>query len=591
MTVVAVATMATVATAGTPSPAGAGQLSGFGTSGRVVETGVNRLDVSVRPDGDLVAVGVGGAGHGSFTVVERKPDGTPDTGFGDAATPGRKVLTVTLPAYSDDVFGPAGAGLDAAGNLTVAFSSDIGGMLARVRPDGSLDPAYGGGDGVLDDQSCGNALDATIMPSGVAYTLSHPMGFQFGPDGCPGMTVRRYSAQGTKDATWGNQGRSGYTVTGAHFDERLFGSALAVDHTGRVVVAGARSLGEPRVAIARMTALGQTDAAFGTAGLVELDPDTGAFAVFPTFSGGAVGSFTAGHHSKMATDVAVDAAGRVVAVGTTCPTATANSCTSPTSIWALRLGTDGQPDPTFGTGGYARIDPTAGDDYALTVTSLPSGRVVVGGFHGTGPVREFVSVLTADGRPDQAFAPAGTVLADFGVAATESQQPSDIAVASEDRFAVAANVHDPALARFTASISAYDAGDAAFHPISPLRVMDTREALGGITLAPGETRTLPIAGTGTIPTNATAVALNLTIDKPSTPGYLTAWPTGTNRPTASSINFTPGQTIANGITVGLGTNGQLDLYNPSGTTDVIIDITGWYQPSSVFGPISPLRVM
>ena len=41
------------------------------------------------------------------------------------------------------------------------------------------------------------------------------------------------------------------------------------------------------------------------------------------------------------------------------------------------------------------------------------------------------------------------------------------------------------------------------------------------------------------------MVLNVTVTQPSGSGYATLWPSGTNRPTASNLNFVRGQTVAN----------------------------------------------
>ena len=86
-----------------------------------------------------------------------------------------------------------------------------------------------------------------------------------------------------------------------------------------------------------------------------------------------------------------------------------------------------------------------------------------------------------------------------------------------------------------------------------------------------------------------AVAVNVTVTEPTSSGYVTVWPAGAAMPTASNVNFVAGQTIANMVTVGLGTGGQIDLFNYAGDSSVLVDVTGWY--TSGFTPIVPVRVM
>jgi len=127
---------------------------------------------------------------------------------------------------------------------------------------------------------------------------------------------------------------------------------------------------------------------------------------------------------------------------------------------------------------------------------------------------------------------------------------------------------------------------ATFTGTTPYRACDTRtiSAVGyatpcsGTTLGTtGKTMTLSVAGVGPVPADATAVVLNVTAVGPSVGGYLTVWPTGGTQPIVSNLNFTPRDTVANAVTVGLGTSGKISLAVSGGTTNVIVDVVGWYS--------------
>ena len=74
--------------------------------------------------------------------------------------------------------------------------------------------------------------------------------------------------------------------------------------------------------------------------------------------------------------------------------------------------------------------------------------------------------------------------------------------------------------------------------------------------------------------------MNVTVTQPTAPGYITVYPTGTQPPTASNLNFVAGQDIANLVTAKVGTNGQVDIYNFDGDTQVLFDVVGWFGASS-----------
>jgi hypothetical protein len=47
-------------------------------------------------------------------------------------------------------------------------------------------------------------------------------------------------------------------------------------------------------------------------------------------------------------------------------------------------------------------------------------------------------------------------------------------------------------------------------------------------------------------------------------------------PTVSNLNFSAGQTVANLVTVPLSTTGVVSIYNSAGSTDVVVDVEGYY---------------
>jgi hypothetical protein len=126
---------------------------------------------------------------------------------------------------------------------------------------------------------------------------------------------------------------------------------------------------------------------------------------------------------------------------------------------------------------------------------------------------------------------------------------------------------------------------SVFTGVTPVRILDTRYGTGGFSsrVGPGGTIVLTVAGwggvplmTSTSPVPPTAVVLNVTVTNPSAASHLILFPDGAAQPTTSDLNFLPGQTIPNLVVVRLGSNGKLDIFNLSGTTDVIADVVGWY---------------
>ncbi|MFC5000827.1 choice-of-anchor D domain-containing protein [Dactylosporangium cerinum] len=137
----------------------------------------------------------------------------------------------------------------------------------------------------------------------------------------------------------------------------------------------------------------------------------------------------------------------------------------------------------------------------------------------------------------------------------------------------------------------------------PHRVLDTREGQGApkAPIGSGKTLHLQLGGVGYIPlNNVSAVVLNMTVTEPTSAGYLTVYPTGVARPTASSLNFPAGWTGANSVTVPVGANGQIDIYNAAGNVHVIADVLGYYlgyddtqtrYPAGQYWPTEPERLL
>ena len=119
-----------------------------------------------------------------------------------------------------------------------------------------------------------------------------------------------------------------------------------------------------------------------------------------------------------------------------------------------------------------------------------------------------------------------------------------------------------------------------FFPLGPTRILDTRAGTGVPKgkLGAKQSLSLQVAGAAWVPTSGvSAVVLNVTATNPTSASYLTVYPSGSAVPTASYLNFTTGWTGANSVTVPLGANGKIDIYNAGGSVDVIADVLGFYQ--------------
>jgi hypothetical protein len=125
----------------------------------------------------------------------------------------------------------------------------------------------------------------------------------------------------------------------------------------------------------------------------------------------------------------------------------------------------------------------------------------------------------------------------------------------------------------------YSAQGGAFVPVEPTRLVDTRDGTGGVLGAVGTDGTIsePVATGSPVPTNASAVVVNVTAADSTLDSYVTVWPSWTKRPLAATLNPRPIVPVPNLAYLKVGRGGSLDLYNFAGTTDLIVDVFGYIQ--------------
>jgi uncharacterized repeat protein (TIGR03803 family) len=132
-----------------------------------------------------------------------------------------------------------------------------------------------------------------------------------------------------------------------------------------------------------------------------------------------------------------------------------------------------------------------------------------------------------------------------------------------------------------------------FVPGTPCRLVDTRQGhpiLGGT----WRTFVIPQLGNCDIPTTATSYSLNVTVVPHGSLGYLTIWPTGEVQPYVSTMNSPDGRIKANAAIVPAGASGAVSVY-VTDTTDVILDIDGYFEPATQntyqFYSLAPCRII
>ncbi len=123
-------------------------------------------------------------------------------------------------------------------------------------------------------------------------------------------------------------------------------------------------------------------------------------------------------------------------------------------------------------------------------------------------------------------------------------------------------------------------GGAYFHAVSPNRILDSRGPLGGFNgpVSAGNAKELLVGGANGVPDNATAAVMNTTVTGGTNASFLKLFPTGGAVPNVSNLNFGPGQTIPNLVTVKLGSFGKVSFANAIGAVNTIADLVGYYGP-------------
>jgi hypothetical protein len=123
-------------------------------------------------------------------------------------------------------------------------------------------------------------------------------------------------------------------------------------------------------------------------------------------------------------------------------------------------------------------------------------------------------------------------------------------------------------------VNGYITDRGTYYPMSPYRILDTRFSSG---LVPSGGVVHLNLTSGGVPSDASTAVLNVTVTGGGGPGFLSVYPSGVPRPTVSSLNFSANWTGANSVTVKVGANGQIDLYNGGSAVHVIVDVFGYYS--------------
>jgi hypothetical protein len=161
---------------------------------------------------------------------------------------------------------------------------------------------------------------------------------------------------------------------------------------------------------------------------------------------------------------------------------------------------------------------------------------------------------------------------------------------SQTAPAVAAH---PAVERNGSAQAAGSTSDGAYTALTPTRLLDTRAS--GQPLGANGSLSLTVTG-GSVPAGATAVALNVSVTDTTASSYLSVYPAGETRPLLSNLNWVAGETVPNLVIVAVGVGGQVTFYNDQGSTDLVVDLEGYFAPepegttAGSYVPLTPARI-
>jgi hypothetical protein len=512
-----------------------------------------------------LAVDAGGnlliADYGNYRVRKVTPAGTISAVAGN----GTGVLGGGFsgdggPATSAQLSTPNGVAVDASGNLLIA---DYGNNRVRkVTPAGTISTVAGTGAGGFSGDG-GPATSAQLDgPSGVAVDAGGNLLIaDYG-----NHRVRKVTPAGTistvaGDGTFGFSGDGG-PATSAQLDP----AAMAVDAGGNLLIADYVNHRVRKVTPAGTISTVAGDGTFGFSG--DGGPATSAELSYPA-------------------GVAVDAGGNLLIADLR-------------NYRVRRVTPAGTISTVAGTGAYG----FGGDGGPATSAQLTPAGVAVDASgnllitdSGNARVRKVTpagTISTVAGDGTFGFSGDGGAATSAGLADSSygtGESPVGLAVDAAGNLLICD--YGNSRIRVVGAISV-PAG-STFTPVTPSRVLDSRNGAGGYSTpwGAGVTRSVTVGGVGGVPANATAVVLNVTATNPRDTSYLTVYPAGVAQPVASNLNFTAGQTVPNLVVVGVGTNGQVNILNDRSTVDVIGDVVGYYAPTggSTYTPVTPSRVL
>ena len=351
----------------------------FGTSGntRFALGGADYgTAVDVAPDGTIVV-----AGHRADQILlgRLSADGVPVASWG---TSGRVQHDMVAGAEEPLDIRVLTDGSIVAAGWTSGANADA--YVAKFLPTGALDTSFGvGGIRTVDVQGGVDVAwrmavqaDGKVLVAGRASNAANTE---------MDMFVARVTATGAIDTTFGG-GDGSYVYDSGPADEGDYGSGLAIQDSGRILLGGSRPGNGVDMIVVGLTPSGTVDTTFGTNGIVTRDQ---------------------GNSSEQASDIDVLPNGDIAVLGTR------TGSSSDVHFWRLRP--NGSFDTDFSGDGFAFLS-VSGASYADLREQVigPDGSVMFAGFAGMAEQDYLVGRLASTTVPDYAAGRWGTPAPLFG---------------------------------------------------------------------------------------------------------------------------------------------------------------------------------
>lgn len=145
-------------------------------------------------------------------------------------------------------------------------------------------------------------------------------------------------------------------------------------------------------------------------------------------------------------------------------------------------------------------------------------------------------------------------------------------------------------------LSGWFPAGASYAADVPVRLADTRAgqpvpfpAVKG-KVQGGSVLEVPLLGRAGIPSLAAMAVLNVTAVNAEGVGHLRVYPCDAGRPNASTVNFRPGVAVPNLAVVSIRGQGRACIYAGT-TTDVVVDLSGWFPADSRIDGSGPMRLV